>query len=193
MDIPIHIAAAAFVCNVTLYADSKIQKNNSSKKSSVRLCMICFVLSLFSHLLLDAAPHYDFIYKILRFSMLPQFFRYGWVLFKVGVFTLPVVIMFLYLTRDHWLIALVSIFGSVYPDIEKGAYLNLFIPKYLIIFRHHSCSYSPAGWESEHKLFLIIAELCLFVVLLIGLYWVARYRNQFDEINKDTAFLLTSP
>ena len=178
MDIPIHVATAAFVCNVTLYADSKIQKDYSSKEWGFLPGTICFLLSLFSHLLLDAVPHYDFIYKIFRLPMLPQFLSYGWALFKVGVFTLPVIFIFLYLTRDHWLIALISIFGSVYPDIEKGIYLNLHIPKYLIIFQNHSCSYSPADWESEHKLFLIITELCLFGALLIGLYWIARCRNQ---------------
>jgi hypothetical protein len=145
---------------------------------------VCFLFSLFFHLLLDAVPHYDFMfeffifYKFFGFLKLSLIVRAFGVLLKFSILTIPVVIMFLYLTKDHLMIALVSIIGGIYPDIEKTAYLVLHIPRYLIIFRNHSCSYSPAGWESEHKLFLIITELFLFGALLIGFYWIARCRNQ---------------
>lgn len=184
MDIPIHVAATGFVCNVTLYIDSKIQKQFQTRRYRMMLGTVCFLFSLFFHLLLDAVPHYDFMfeffifYKFFGFLKLSLIVRAFGVLLKFSILTIPVVIMFLYLTKDHLMIALVSIIGGIYPDIEKTAYLVLHIPRYLIIFRNHSCSYSPTGWESEHKLLLIVIEVCLFVVLLIGLYWIARHRGQ---------------
>jgi hypothetical protein len=184
MDIPIHVAAAGFVCNVTLYIDSKSQKQFQTRRYRMTLGTACFLFSLFSHLLLDIVPHYDFMYEsfifyqffdFLKLSLIVKAFA---VLLKISILTIPVVILFLYLTKDHLMIALVSIIGGIYPDIEKTAYLVLHIPHDLIIFRNHSCSFSPTGWESEHKLLLIVIEVCLYVALLIGLYWIAHCRGQ---------------
>lgn len=176
MNIPVHVAAAAVVCNATLYVNMRFQKSEPSKERLIMLGTLCFVVSLFSHLLLDVVPHYDFLYKILPLPMLPKIWGWAWATFKVGVVTFPVVILFLYLTRDHLIITLVSLLGSIYPDIEKALYLNLHIPKYLVIFRQHSCSYSPDGWESTHKLLLSAIEIVLLVILMVGFYWIARCR-----------------
>ncbi len=178
MDIPVHVATAACLCSVTLYADSRIRKYSLSTRRSVGLGSVCFALGAFFHLMLDAVPHYDIVYKILQFSSLPHYLGGMLAIFKVAALTLPVILLFLYLTSDHWLIALVAVLGGIYPDIEKALYLNLPYPRELVLFKFHSLAYSSDGWESEHKFFLVVVEVCVLLISLAGLYWSASRRKQ---------------
>lgn len=174
MDLPVHVATGVFLGNAIFYVDTRFQQQQSpSRRQNVELGIAIFLVGALSHLILDAAPHYDWLFYVKIFSPLP----YWWIIPQI-LATIPVLLITFYVHRDHLMVALVSVMGGVYPDIEKGAYLNFHLPRYLVLFRSHSCSYSPAGWETKHKFFLIIAEVCLFGFLLAGIYWTARHRNQ---------------
>ena len=80
--------------------------------------------------------------------------------------TVPVLICAFLLMKDYWLIVAIAILGGVYPDIEKLAYLDLHLPKALVLFPWHSCFLSGRPWEYAHKDFLIVTEICLFVLML---------------------------
>jgi hypothetical protein len=117
------------------------------------------------------------VFKVFRFSWLPHVWRLGWELCKIGVTTFPVVWLFLSLNRDRWVMALVSLFGGVYPDIEKTLYLHWGLPRWLVIAPWHSCTYSPLGWEYHHKYFVTGFELGLFALLVGGMYWLSQRRR----------------
>jgi len=177
MDLSLHIAAAAWTCSATLYGESRLQKRSLSRGWSIALGIVCFFLSLYTHLLLDLIPHYDFVYKFLRFPWLPHLVGFGWTLFKVGVTTCPVVFLFLALNSDHPVIALAAIAGGIYPDIEKTLYLHEGLPRWFVISPRHSGAYSPVGWEYTHKFLITGLEVSLFVMFIAGMYWFARWRR----------------
>ena len=178
MDIPLHIAAAAWTCSVTLAVAHKLPKCVLSSGGRVALGVVCFCLGVSSHVLLDLIPHYDFVYKFFRFPGLPHPFGLIWTLCKVGVVTLPVILPFLALNRDHLVIALAAIAGGVYPDFEKTLYLHGRLPDGLVISLRHSGAYSAVGWEYTHKFLITALEIGLFGLFLLGIYWAARRRNR---------------
>ena len=176
MHVPVHVAAAACVCQVTLYADSLSHTGTNSKTHTVIVGAFCFLGSLYSHLFLDIVPHYNILYNI-WIEGIPFLPKRAWTLLNVGILTVPVLFMMFHYTRDHLLIALVSLVGGVYPDIEKTAYFLSYLPRRFVIFRSHSCYYSPVAWETEHKYILIFAELVLFIALIVSIPWFARRRK----------------
>ena len=179
MDIPVHIAAAAVTCQAALALDP------DSSQPRMRMWVFgvgYFALGALSHLFLDAIPHYDVLYKIEKPLLIEFLPRLVWTLLKVGVFSLPIIIMFLYFTREHPGYALAALAGGLYPDFEKGAYLSSYLPRSLVLFPFHSCAYSSAGWEIEYRYALIAAEIGLLVGLLGLIYWFgqrqcAQYAN----------------
>ena len=175
MDLPIHVAAGALVGNTILYiVDNTFKRQTLSQKQHIEVGLACFFWGILSHLFLDAVPHYDWLFYVKTFSPLP----YGWIIPQF-LATIPVLIITFYAMRDHWVIAMVSLLGGVYPDIEKLIYLDLHLPQYLVVFRKHSCDLSQwTALELEYKSFLVVFEVGLFFVLLGGLYWVARCRGQ---------------
>jgi nitrogen fixation-related uncharacterized protein len=175
MDLPVHVAAGALVGNTILYiADNKLKRQPLSQKQHIEVCLACFFWGVLSHLFLDAIPHYDWLFYVKIFSPLPF-----WWLIPQFLTTIPVLMITFYVTRDHWGIALVSVLGGVYPDIEKLMYLDFHLPQYLVVFRKHSCYLSQwTPLELRYKSFLIVFEVGLFFVLLGGLYWAARCRGQ---------------
>ena len=187
MDLPVHAAAGALVGNTILYVvDNKLKRQTLSQKQHIEVSFAFFFWGVLSHLFLDAVPHYDWLFHVKTFSPLPF-----WWLIPQFLATIPVLIITFYVMRDHWVIAMVSLLGGVYPDIEKLIYLDLHLPQYLILFRNHSCDLSQwTPLELEYKSSLIVFEVGLFFVLLGGLYWVAHCRGQvrYTGITYQTVF-----
>jgi hypothetical protein len=177
MDIPIHLAAAA-CAGQWLYGVYGVHPVRSA--SNVRLIgcgLSAFGLGVASHLLLDAIPHYTFIYGILRLSDWPAIIRYGWIALKIGLLSLPVFISVLVCTRRQAAVVLTALCGGLYPDIEKYLYISGILPRWLVFFPWHSYAYSPDNaWEASYKPLLILAEIGLYGLLLWGLAAMARYR-----------------
>ena len=133
MDIPVHIAAAAAVtCQAALALDP------DSSQPRMRMWVFgvgYFALGALSHLFLDAIPHYDVLYKIEKPLLIEFLPRLVWTLLKVGVFSLPIIIMFLYFTREHPGYALAALCRRTVPRILKtGAYLSSYLPRSLVLF-----------------------------------------------------------
>jgi hypothetical protein len=177
MDIPLHLAAAAWTGSVTFYIEHKVRQRSPGKGWGIGVGVICFGAALSSHLLLDLIPHYDLLFKVFRFSWLPNFLEFCWTLCKIGVTTFPVAFLFLSLNRDRWAMVLASIFGGVYPDIEKTLYLHGELPRWLVIAPWHSCAYSPLGWEYTHKYLVTSFEVSLFALSVGGMYWLSQRRR----------------
>jgi hypothetical protein len=175
MDLPVHAAVGALVGNTILYGvDNIFKRQTLSQKQHIEVGLACFFWGILSHLFLDAVPHYDWLFYVKTFSPLPF-----WWFIPQFLTTIPVLIITFYVMRDHWMIAMISVVGSVYPDIEKLIYFDLHLPQYLVVFRRHSCYLSQwTLWELEHKNLLITAEVGLVIVSLIGLYWLTRCRRQ---------------
>lgn len=170
MDIPIHLAAAAYAGH-WLYGI--YQANPARPASNARLigCGLgAFGVGVLSHLLLDALPHYTFIYGIVRLSDWPAIIRYGWIALKIGLLSLPVLIHLVTCSRRQAAIGLAALCGGLYPDVEKALYLSEILPRWLVGFPWHSCSYSPNGWETGYKPLFILIETGFYVVLLWGLH-----------------------
>lgn len=166
MDMPIHLAAAACVGQATLFIEKRFPKQTSSTEHAIVLGMVCFSLGVASHLFLDMLPHYNFVYKFVTFSCLPYLLKCCWALMKLALLILPILLMLLAFPRRNWISLGASLLGGMYPDIEKGMYLHHILPRFLVIFRAHSCSYSSAGWETEYKAWLIGSEIVLYFTLL---------------------------
>ena len=81
--------------------------------------------------------------------------------------------------RDHPIIALISLLGGIYPDLEKLAYFDFHLPREFVTFRYHSCYLSPwRPWELEHKTFLIVFEVLLLPALLLLTHWITCQRHK---------------
>ncbi len=186
MDIPVHVAAAAFTCNATLYFEAKLHVRLNSRERNILIGTFCFLIAALSHLFLDLVPHYDVLYKVdILPAVLFVYIPTGiWKLFIIGILTFPVIAMFWYLTREHPIPMLCAIFGGLYPDFEKGAYFSSLLPRKFVLFPQHSCYFSPDGWESDHIGFLVVSEILLFMALLAGIYWLANKAKQLQKFGE---------
>lgn len=178
MDIPVHIAAAAVTCQAALALDHHTSDSEHPRIRTGIFGAGYFALGALSHLFLDAIPHYDVLYKIgraLRPDFLPEFI---WDVMKIsvffGIFCLPIIMLFLYFTREYPVFALAALAGGLYPDFEKGGYLCSSLPRSLVLFPFHSCGYSSAGWEVEYRYALIAAEAVLLAGLLGLMFWLGQ-------------------
>ena len=174
MDISVHIAAAAVTCQAALYLDAHTPNSSLPARRPYLFGTGCFALGVLSHLALDAIPHCNVLYSIGN-GLLPNFFPESlWKLSKVGICTPPLILWFLFLSRDHPKFALAALAGGLYPDFEKGAYLSTLLPRSCVLFPFHSCAYSPAGWEVQYRHALITAEIGLLVGLLALMHWFGQ-------------------
>ncbi len=172
MDLPVHIAAGALMGNAVLYIDRKFP-HVPTQKRRIQTGIACFFLGVISHLVLDAVPHYDWLFYITIFKPLP----YHWLIPQVIV-ALPVLLFVYHFMKDYRMLAVISVLGGIYPDIEKFAYFDLHFPRFLMLLRQHSCYLTPwSSWELKHETFLIILEIWLLTGLLAIIYWMARCRR----------------
>lgn len=177
MELPMHIAAAAYTGNLLWYAALKSRYLLPCKRiSGTVLVMAAFLTGGASHLLLDLVPHYAFLYKVWSLPSCPYLVRGIWALAKVAVVALPVgIILFRFTTtRFHWVVLFASIMGGIYPDVEKEAFLYLSLPRFLVLFPWHSLAYSREGGEMHYTLFLWVAQSGAYGVLLWGLYRLSK-------------------
>lgn len=173
MDLPIHLATGALVGSTVLYIEQTMSHNPNSPRQMVKTGVACFLLGVISHLLLDAVPHYDWLFYITIFKPLPF-----WWLIPQAIAAAPVVVVTWYILRDHRVIAMISLLGGIYPDLEKLAYFDFHLPRELVIFEQHSCYLSQwTPWTLEHKTALIVFEVLLLPMLLMLTYWISVQRN----------------
>lgn len=177
MNIPTHLAAGMLVSAVFIAWKPRSFPEALVDRRPVLTGILCVGCSLASHLLLDAIPHYDVVYKILAFPTLPAIPRLSIVGLKVFLLSLPVLILVWPFLKTHPVLVSTTLFGAIYPDIEKGFYLNLPFPRWLVIFRHHSSAYSTDGGE-EHKLAVLLIEGGFFLMSMLIVYWLTVRRQQ---------------
>lgn len=177
MTIHVHIAAAACACNIVLYADSACRQERRSRAQTIFVGAACFLVSLASHFLLDSVPHDNILYGLGNVAAFPRIIRAAWFLVKIGSVAIPLLALSVYLTRDHWLMACITVAGSLYPDVEKTLYLRSILPRSWVVFPWHSLSYSPLIYGRFDRLFWISVEFGTFLMLLAGLFWAASRRN----------------
>ncbi len=170
MDLPVHIAGGAFAGNMILHCSRYSGRHLPS--DSFKMGMACFLAGVYSHLLLDALPYYDWIFHIPIFSELP-----GKWLWRQVAATVPVIIMILVFSRRHWFLSLVSMNGGLYPDLEKLLYFDFHLPKAFVVFPYHSCRLSDSAWEKAHEFHLIVFEIALFALLMTGIFLTSHYTN----------------
>lgn len=160
------------VCDI----DRRFQPSPHSQGHHLMIGTLCFFCSLSSHFVLDAVPHYTFINYVSHVLMTPGAFRSGVMLIEWSIFTIPVILLCVYLTHDHRRLLFLSIAGGIYPDIEKVAYLKWHLPQWCILFPGHSCSYSSHGWTSQHAFLLSSLDIGLSLVLVYTMRWMSRLR-----------------
>ena len=180
MDFPVHVAAAACAGQALIYANSRINAHDRlNAGQNLMLATACALAGAATHLLLDAVPHYDFLYGAGHFwkHALPYAVRKGLQAPKILIITLPTFLILWKYARQHWMLTFLALGGGLYPDVEKAAYLHSAYPRALVLFPWHSCSYSSAGWEVEYRYVLIAMEIVVYVALLAGLIRLSR-RNR---------------
>jgi hypothetical protein len=168
MNTPTHLAAGALVAQAALATTTGI----SNRWAKQIVMPATFVGAVFAHLALDEIPHYNWIVYLTWFHSLP----FHW-LIREAVFALPVVLIALYCGRDRWVLTCFALLGSMYPDLEKVAFVDFHIPKSLVIFRAHSLQLSghTAGLP---QWLLITLELSVLAVLIAGGVAIYRHRRQ---------------
>ena len=171
MDLPVHVAAGAFAGNMLLYVHAKYRPRLDSE--TVKLGAAGLLYGVILHLLLDALPYYDWLFRVHIFKPLPYYWMFPQVLT-----TLPVIALAFQLNRDARDISGLAMLGGMYPDIEKLMYIDWHLPKSLVLFPFHSCRLSGSAWEFSHKSFLILWEIGIFALIMLGLYWCAGQRMQ---------------
>jgi len=178
MTISTHIIAATWICQVVCDIDRRLQTDLRLQGHDLVRGILCFLGSLSSHFILDAVPHYTFINYVSHVFMTPGVFRSGVMLVEWAIFTIPVILLCVYLTRTQRIFLCLSLAGGIYPDIEKVAYLKWHLPHWAVLFPKHSCSYSANGWTSQYAFLLSSLEVGLCIVLLCTIQWMTRFRMQ---------------
>jgi len=180
MDFPVHVAAGALAGTILLYVHAR--ENDASgdlaltQSDTFKLGAAGCFFGVLTHLLLDAFPYYDWLFRIEMFKALP----YGWTI-PTAFLTLPVIIAAMYLNKDARVIVELSMFGGMYPDMEKLAYFDADLPRFLVLFPFHSCQLSGSRWEFSHKYELIVMEICLFALMMYAMSWLTRERKRIQR------------
>jgi len=173
MNIPTHVALGALLCNVVVTLDKKYGVGRITFSRKIVVGTLCVILSI-------AVPHYDVVYKIITFPTVPALPRLLLVSLKVMLFCVPILYLAWPLIKaEPWIVG-AALFGAVYPDVEKGLYLNMLIPRWLVLFGHHSSAYSSDGGD-EHKALVLVIEGCVLLLSMVGVYWLVRCRQQSEE------------
>lgn len=164
---PTHVIAGAFVAQtVMVYRD-----RHPGRLTGIGCGVTCWWLAAFSHLALDAVPHYNWIVYLNWFHELP----FHW-LIRDALFALPMIGIGWYAGRDYWLILALGLFGGMYPDFEKVAYVDFHMPEQLILFRSHSLQLSGHTGDLPHG-YLIAIELVLLTVCVAATLVIYRCRR----------------
>jgi hypothetical protein len=153
MNTPTHVIAGVVVAQtVMIYRD-----RHPGKWTGIGCGVVCWFLAAGSHLLLDAIPHYNWIVYMNWLRDLP----FHW-LIRNAVFAIPMVWIGWHTGRDHWVILGLGLFGGMYPDFEKVAYVDFHIPQQLVLFPGHSLELSghTGGWPRG---VLVAIELALIL------------------------------
>ena len=140
----------------------------------------CFALAVGSHLLLDSLPHYNWIVDLHWFRGVPV----SW-LVREALFTVPILVVAWYAGRDHPVVLGLGLIGSLYPDMEKVAYVDLHVPEEWIVFRTHSLKLSSLDGGVPHRL-LIAWEASLVGVLLLATLALCIWRRRRDRVTAGT-------
>ncbi|GAK49696.1 hypothetical protein U14_00919 [Candidatus Moduliflexus flocculans] len=176
MDFPVHVAAGALAGSILLYVCAKENEVSGeltmTRSETFKLGAAGCFFGVLTHLLLDALPYYDWLFYIAMFKPLP----YGWAIPTVFV-TVPVIMTIFYLNKDARIVAGLSMFGGMYPDIEKLAYFDANLPRFCVLFPFHSCQLSSSRWELSHKYELIVMEICLFALMMYAMIWLTIERK----------------
>lgn len=173
MDLPAHVATGAVIGNLVWYLDDHFRTQTSTPRDEVKVWIASFLWGVLSHLFFDAIPHYDWLFKLGWLKPLP----YWWMIPQVAA-TAPILWAIWHCNRDHRLLAVVSVTGGIWPDIEKLLYFDFNLPRTFVMFRQHSCALTPwTPWEMSHKGLLIGIEVGIIVTCLAGIYGFYRNRN----------------
>lgn len=182
MDIPLHLAAAACAGNLMAHI---YHRKRSFRALSRKQGVICgagaFGLGIATHLLLDAAPHYTFVYGILKMTTSPFLLRHSWAFSKIVLLSLPVLLILRRCSKQQQVFLTLAMFGGIYPDVEKYTYLRHILPRMFVLFPWHSYSYSPNGWETQYKLQFMLGETCLYGLFLWGFAWMVNEHNRAEK------------
>lgn len=177
MDFPIHVAAGALAGSVLLYLHARERHISGdltlTRSDTFELGATGCFLGILTHLLLDAFPYYDYLFRIEIFKHLP----YGWTI-PTALLTVPVIIVAIYLNKDARLIVELSMFGGMYPDMEKLAYFDAHLPRSFVLFPYHSCQLSGSPWEFSHARELIVMEIGVFAIMMRMICWLAAERKR---------------
>ena len=175
MDFPVHVAAGALAGHAMLYVHAKQPGKTGAftQADALKLGLAGCLFGVLTHLLLDALPYYDWLFRVKIFKPLP----YWWMLPQI-LTTLPVIGAALRLSKDAQIVVGASILGGMYPDIEKLSYLDAHLPRSLVLFPYHSCQLSGSPWEFSHARELIVMEICVFAMMMRMIYWLAAKRKQ---------------
>ena len=139
-----------------------IAERQPSRPMLIATSVACVLLSLESHLVLDAIPHYNWIVYLKWFRGLPL---HGFI--REAVLASPIVALAFYLGRGHSVLTGACLLASIYPDIEKFVYCDLHGPKALILFRIHSLQFSANNGGLSHPA-LIALELSILATLVFA-------------------------
>jgi hypothetical protein len=170
MNSPTHLIAGAVTAQVVMAAIGP----RASRPVQVAAGIGAFGLAMLSHLLLDAIPHYNWIVYVDWLHRVP----FAWLL-REAIFSLPVILLAVYCGRDHPVINFFGLFGGMYPDLEKVAYLDFHLPQRFVLFPWHSLRCTP--FDGRHAQSTYIAqEMAIFLVLAAATYGLSVWRMRKD-------------
>jgi hypothetical protein len=132
---------------------------------------VAFAVGMASHLFLDALPHNNWIVHLNWFPGVP----FHWLLCE-ALCALPLMIFGAYVGRDHLVLLGAGVFGAMYPDFEKVAYIDFHIPQALVLFSSHSLKLSShhGNWPLWKTVAL---ESGLVLLMLTATVLLARRRR----------------
>lgn len=169
MNIPTHLAVGTLASIISITWKPRQSSQTCLERWPFATSLVCVGYSVASHLLLDAIPHYDVLYKILAFPTLPVIPQLAMVGLKVLLCSLPVLVLIWPFLKSHPGLMAATLFAAVYPDLEKGLYLNLPFPRWLVLFWQHSGAYSNDGGD-QHKVAVLLFEGALLLMSLAAIW-----------------------
>ncbi|TFG50773.1 MAG: hypothetical protein E4H40_00585 [Candidatus Brocadiia bacterium] len=168
-----HIVSGIWFAQVILHRWRAVSVSTFRR---VALGFVCFAGGIALHLLLDGLPHFAWIVYLPGFERLP----YHW-LIKEGLLAVAVAVPCLIFARKNWPYAILGMFGSIYPDVEKVVAVDFHISARYIIFKGHSLQLSVYDGGLSHGL-LIVGELGLIAVIIM---WTYLWRDPKEDNNRD--------
>ncbi|MBD3307839.1 hypothetical protein GF339_15510 [candidate division KSB3 bacterium] len=188
MNVPVHLASGVLIGNVVLYTQNLSRPQSSRSRNTAKPTLAGFLLGIPLHILLDAFPHYNWLFSVEIFAPLPYY-----QIFPPLLASLPILLLAYHFAGDARLIMLSAVIGAMYPDVEKLAYLHQHLPRSLVLFRSHSCCHSHwTPWEQEYTAVVVGGEIVLLLLLIAGSSWIARKRGRYQQIRQEPALFLSN-